>query len=164
MSQPAMEADIDLHEVSEFLYREAALLEEGRLEDWVKLFTPDGLYWVPSNSFDIDPERELSIAYDNVDRLRERVSRLRSGSFWAQDPPSRTTRMVGNVRITARTEDGCEVESRFIAVELRRGATQVLSGKALHELRRVDGQWRMKKKIVHLIQNNEPIGNLTFLV
>lgn len=164
MSLSATPEGIDLENVSEFLFREAALLEEGRLEDWVNLFTPDALYWVPSNSFDIDPGREVSIAYDNIERMRERVSRLKSGSFWAQDPPSRTTRMVGNVRITRRTADGCEVESRFIVVELRRGVSQIFSGKTMHELRRVHENWLIKRKIVHLIQNNEPIGNLTFLV
>jgi 3-phenylpropionate/cinnamic acid dioxygenase small subunit len=160
----AVSAAADLPAICEFLYHEAALLEEGRLEQWVALFTGDCLYWVPSNSLEVDPQKAVSIAYDDAARLRERVSRLKSGSFWAQDPPSRTTRVVGNIRVAESAGDECSVESRLILVELRRGASRTYSGKMLHTLRRVEGQWRIRQKIVHLIQNNEPIQNLTFLV
>lgn len=155
-------------EISDLLYRECALLEEGKFEEWVELFTPDCLYWVPSNSFDGDPQRDVSIVNDDAARLRERVSRLKSGQFWAQDPPSRTTRMIGNMRLAEPPADGARgdvrVESRLVVVELRRGVSRLYSGKVLHDLRGVKGQWRIRQKVVYLIQNNEPIQNLTFLV
>src|SRR4030095_4330951 len=90
----------ELREVSEFLYQEAALLEEGRWEEWVELFAPDGVSWVPGTTFKADPKKQVNIAFDDVARLRERVSRMKSGAFWAQEPPSRTTRMVSNIRLT----------------------------------------------------------------
>jgi 3-phenylpropionate/cinnamic acid dioxygenase small subunit len=35
-------------EVEDFLYEEAALLDEWRLEEWLQLLTEDAAYYVPS--------------------------------------------------------------------------------------------------------------------
>ena len=127
-------------------------------------FAPDGVYWIPSNKSDVDPQREVSIVYDDIARLRERVTRLKSGSLWAQDPPSRTTRLVSNIMIAEHAEEHCLVQSRFLTVELRRGRSHTFSGTNRHTLTQVNGEWKIREKVVYFIQNNEPIANLTFLL
>jgi benzoate/toluate 1,2-dioxygenase beta subunit len=93
--------------VEEFLYQEAKLIDEHRYEEWLALWSEDALYWVPCNSDDADPMRQAMIIYDNRARLEERVYRLTSGAAWAQQPQSRTRRLISNVewgRIAAATQ------------------------------------------------------------
>ncbi len=49
-----------LHEIEQFLYREARYADEHQYEHWEALWADDGIYWVPANGDDIDPEKEMS--------------------------------------------------------------------------------------------------------
>ena len=75
------------------------LIDEHRYDEWLALWTEDGLYWVPCNSDDADPARQAMIIYDNRARLEERIYRLTSGAAWAQQPRSRTRRLISNVEV-----------------------------------------------------------------
>jgi benzoate/toluate 1,2-dioxygenase subunit beta len=79
----------DRQEIEAFLYHEARLLDDGRLDDWLALFTPDAYYWIPCNADDVDPARHVSLVYDDRQHLADRIWRLQSGWAHAQDPPSR---------------------------------------------------------------------------
>ena len=132
----------DRQEIEAFLYHEARLLDEGRLDEWLALFTPDACYWIPCNADDVDPTRHVSLVYDDRQHLADRVWRLQSGWAHAQDPPSRTCRLVGNVAVTpGQIEGEAQVVSTFILVELRRGAQTTFAGRYEHRLRRVDGAY-----------------------
>ena len=74
-------------------------MDTHRYEEWLALWTPDARYWVPCNSDDIDPAREVSIIYDDHERLQQRVQRLKSGTVLAQDPAPRMRRIVSNIEI-----------------------------------------------------------------
>ena len=52
------------------LYGGALCQDEHQYEAWEALWTDDGVYWVPANGADIDPEQEMSIIYDNRSRIR----------------------------------------------------------------------------------------------
>ena len=60
--------------VEDFLFREATLLDEWRLDDWSELFTEDSRYVVPTTDLpEGDPERDLVFIDDDIFRLRARV-------------------------------------------------------------------------------------------
>src|SRR2546428_13930155 len=82
----------DRHQIENFLYREARLMDEHAYDEWLALWTDDALYWVPCNRDDSDPMREVSIIYDNRARLEERIIRLKSGAIYAQEPKWRLRR------------------------------------------------------------------------
>ena len=151
-------------EIEEFLYQEAALLDEKRYAEWVDLFMEDAVYWIPANRFDVDPKKHVSIVYDSSQRLRERLGRMEHPYFWAQDPASRLSRIVGNVRLLESLGDGHLVESKFQMLELRRGHSRHFAGTYHHRLT-PDPQrgWRIAAKTVYLINNDQPQLNLTFL-
>lgn len=148
--------------VEAFLIHEAALLDERRYAEWVELFTPDGIYRVPANRDDSDPHRHVSLIYDDVRRLRERLTRERSGMFWAQDPPTRTSRLLGNLVLTA-SPDGFIADTRLLLVALRRGITENFAGRCRHQLVADGTALRIRRKDVFLIHNDEAQVNLTFL-
>ena len=152
-----------LESVQAFLFHENRLLDENRYEEWVDLFADDGIYWIPSNEFDIDPKTHVCVVYADKSRLREVVVRARSGTFWAQEPPSRTSRLIGNICIEERLPD-CRVRSKLIVVELRRGRQRQFAGTCRYRLQRSSGDWKIREKLVELINNDEPLDNFTFMV
>jgi 3-phenylpropionate/cinnamic acid dioxygenase small subunit len=151
-------------EAEDFLYREARLLDERQYSRWLEMFSPDGTYWIPANHEQTDPAREISLVFDDARRLRDRIARLGSGLAHAQNPPSRTKRLISNVEIDETDAETTMVISAFILYELRRGKERVFAGRYEHGLKRIDGQWRIASKKVVLVNNNEVIDNLTFIV
>ena len=108
-------------EVEEFLYHEAALLDEWRLDEWLALLTDDATYRVPPNDApDGDPADTLFIIADDIARIRGRVKRLASPEAHAEHPKSRTRRMISNVRITGRDGDTLNVAANFVVYRFRR--------------------------------------------
>ncbi len=160
-----MVAALDQTTVGRFLYQEAKLLDERRYEDWVRLFTEDGVYWVPSGH-DGPAERSVALIYDNTPRLRERLTRMGSRAFWAQQPPTHTTRLIGNVLAQASAEhaDEIAVECRFLLALLRRHRQALLSGVARYRLRTTADGYRIREKVVTLQERDESFDNLTFLL
>jgi benzoate/toluate 1,2-dioxygenase beta subunit len=149
--------------VERFLYQEARLLDERRYAQWVDLFTEDGLYWVPSAQ-DGPAEQAVALIYDNTARLRERLTRMGSRTFWAQQPPTQTTRLVGNVLIEPSAGPDVRVECRFILRLLRRHRQALLSGAARYCLQPDGDGFRIREKVVALQERDEAFDNLTFLI
>lgn len=159
---------------ADFVHHEAALLDARRLEEWLELFAPDGLLWVPGRAGDVDPDCHVSIVYDHLPQLRARVTRLLSGKETAQDPPSRTLRAVTNLRALEEAPDpGGEVtvESVQVLYETRGvGAPLlVLPARVTHRLRpAADGdgtaEWAIVCKRIDLLEVERHFANLAFLL
>src|SRR5499426_1782120 len=99
-------------QVEDFLYEEAALLDAWKLDEWLALLTADAYYRVPSNDRpDSDPRGPLFTIADDIARIRSRVTRLKDRNAHAEFPPSRTRRLITNVRITGH--DPLRVEANF---------------------------------------------------
>lgn len=146
------------------LYREALLLDEARYQEWFDSLTADIVYRIPQNGAGGDPAREISIIYDDAARLRDRVGRLATGLAHAQSPPSKTQRLVSNVQIIENTDDTAQLQSALIIYELRRGRERVFAGRCRYQLRREAAIWKIAAKTVILVNNDEVIDNLTFIV
>ncbi len=111
-------SEIRRADVEDFLYHEAALLDAWRLDEWLALLTEDATYRVPSNDApQADPAQALFTIADDMHRLRGRVTRLKDPHAHAEFPPSRTRRMISNVRIVQR--DPLTVEANFIVHRFR---------------------------------------------
>ena len=155
--------EVDRREAERLIFREAVCTDENRYEEWLSLWTSECLYWVPSNSDDVDPRTHVNIIYDNRVAMEARIARLKTGAAWAQDPPSKMRRVIGNIEIEADGED-LVVWSNFILTELRRSKQDTFAGRTLHIMRREEGQLRIAMKKVLLVNNDEVIDNLTFII
>ncbi len=108
-------------EIEDFLYHEAALLDDWRLDDWLELLTEDAYYLVPPNEApESNFEDTLFIIADDIHRIRSRVKRLKSPDAHAEFPPSRTRRLITNVRIVGADGDEVTVAANFSVHRLRR--------------------------------------------
>src|SRR5262249_42593794 len=116
-------------EVEDFLVREAALLDEWRLDDWLDLFTEDARYMVPATDMPTaDPKETLAIINDDMARLRGRVERLKSRHAHREFPWSRTRRFVTNVRIKDINGERSTRTRRFSCIEYGADTSIPLSG------------------------------------
>ena len=111
MSDPVSSQEI--REIEQFLFDEAWCLDERRFDDWLALFTDDARYWMPTRravakavvntstsvSEELAAPGETGWFEDSKLTLLARVMRLKGGIAWAEDPPSRTRRMVTNVQV-----------------------------------------------------------------
>ena len=149
--------------VEEFLFTEARLLDERSYPLWVELFAEDGIYWVPTGD-EATPTESVALMYDNQKRLKERLIRMKSNRFWAQQPATRTCRIVGNVRVIKEDAGELEVESRLIMTLLRQSKKELLSGVCQYRLRAVDDNYQIVSKTVRLIERDQHFDNLTFLI
>ena len=133
-------------EVEDFLFMEAALLDAWKLDEWLELLSSDATYRVPSNDAPgSDPKSALFTIADDIRRIRARVTRLKDPDAHAEYPPSRTRRMISNVRITGT--EPLRVEANFIINRFRRGddARQYV-GRYRYELRVEDGAFKIAKR------------------
>jgi benzoate/toluate 1,2-dioxygenase subunit beta len=151
-------------DAEDLLYREARLLDDQRYDEWTEMLTADATYWVPCNGDGLDPAREISLVYDDLTKLRDRIARLTSGIAHSQRPPSKTKRLISNVQIETAEDGVAAVSSAFIMYELRRGKERIFAGRFEHRLRFEDGRWKIAAKKSVLVNNDEVIDNLTFIV
>jgi len=130
-------------EVEEFLYEEAALLDAWKLDEWLALLTDDAYYRVPSNDRpESEPRGTLFTIADDIERIRSRVTRLKDRNAHAEFPPSRTRRIVTNVRITGR--DPLCVEANFVVHRYRSNEDlRQYVGRYRYLLRREGGKLRI---------------------
>jgi benzoate/toluate 1,2-dioxygenase subunit beta len=154
----------DRFRVEQFLYHEAQLMDEHRFDEWLALWTQPALYWVPSNRDEIDPKREVSLIYDDWVRIQLRIARLKSGFAHAQEPRSRMRRLISNIEIKQAADADIIAQSNFMLAELRRGKQDLFAGRTTHQLHPDNGTFKIVSKKVLLINNDEPIDNLTFLI
>lgn len=156
----------DQEKIEQFMYREARLLDKQMFEPWLDLFSEDAIYWVPAGRDDIDPREHVSIIHDDKAAMMRRVKRLRSGYAYAQEPASRVHRLVSNVEIGPLSDDGQELEvsTMMLLVELSRHRQTIHSARCEFTLQPNGDGWKIKRKKINLLLNNEPLESTPFLL
>jgi 3-phenylpropionate/cinnamic acid dioxygenase small subunit len=143
-----------------FIEKEARLLEQNRHDDWLALFAPECLYWVPATPGGGDPRREVAVSFDDRRRLEDRVFRLQNEYSWSQRPLSRTSRMVSNVTIFDSGEDRIFMtRSNFLITEFQAGDKRTYAGWTGHRLLDTGKSWEILVKQVNLIDCDQNLRN-----
>jgi len=172
VSQPASArpqpsaADLSRAEIEDFLYEEAALLDEWRLDEWLALFTEDATYSVPSTDTpDADPSDTLFLIADDAASLRSRVEQLLGKTTWSESPHSRTRRLLGNVRI--RRTDGARawVTANFVVHRMRTNQTATYVGRYEYQLERRETGLRIQHRRAILdLESLRDVGKISFIL
>lgn len=150
-------------EAAAFLYREALYLDRLDFDPWLALYTSDCLFWMPAWRDDgtqtEDPDRELSlIFYRGRRNLEDRVKRIRSGFSVASAVMPRVAHMIGNVLSEPVDDTHVRVDSSFIVnvQDVRSNRAHAYFGRYEHELRLVDGEWKISGKVIRLMNDIVP--------
>ncbi len=159
-------ADLTRGEIEDFLYEEAALLDEWRLAEWHALFTEDATYRVPSTDVpDADPEDTLFLIDDDAARLRSRVEQLLGKSTWSENPHSRTRRLVTNVRIRKTEGARAWVTANFAVYRMRTNQVATYVGRYEYVLeRRGDGLRIEQRRAVLDLESLRDVGKISFIL
>ena len=143
-TRPSAEDMLLQYEIEQFLYREAALLDDRKFTEWLDLLDPELEYWMPVRStralgdeaHEFAKIGEGAFFDDDKPSMEQRVRKLSTGFAWAEDPPSRTRHNVSNVRILERRGDTIAVGCNFLIFRSRLANDNDLwSGRRLDTLR-----------------------------
>ena len=148
--------------VAQFLYDEAALLDEWRLDEWLALFHPEAArFLIPSpEDFSDDPATTLHLVNDSMTTLAGRVDRLKSKHAHAESPRSRTRRQITNVRVWRGSGDLLS-RSVFDVTRVRAGVVDRYVGVYEHQLLpegTEDTPWRIGRRRVLIDHSIESAG------
>lgn len=141
------------------LYDEARRLDEQRFEDWLALYAPAAIYWVPAWTDEgrptQDPETELSLVHCTREQLRERVQRVGGGRSQASSPLPRTAHIVSNVMAQATSDAAISVRSVATthSFNIKRREQTTAFALVEHDLVREGEDWLILRKTI-VLQND----------
>src|SRR5579871_1638172 len=152
-------AALTFAEAEDLLLLEARLLDDAKYQQWLDLFTADCWYWVPSQPGQQSPKDTVSLIYDDRRLLETRVRRLDNPHLYAQQPRSRTSRIVANLTL----EPDGTVRSKLQLVEFRRNVQRLYAGTCRHCIVRENGRLRVAWKRVDLVNCDGELDGLVII-
>jgi 3-phenylpropionate/cinnamic acid dioxygenase small subunit len=148
-------------EITDFIYREAYLLDSMQWEAWLDLFHPEGRYWMPLEWQQQDPVLQPSLMYEDLLLLKVRVERLSGERTFSQKPKSRCHHLLQAPQIVASDAEGLyKARTSYIYTETRGDTLERFSGWASHELMRYGDAIKIKLKRIDLINFDAPFSNI----
>ena len=145
-------------EVEQLLYHQAEVLDERRWEEWLDLFTEDGVYWMPASADQQTGEGQPNIFYEDHYLMDMRIRRVEHPYAHSQAAGHRTSHVVSNVMIKSENQTSHElvVTSRFHMVEYRLDDLRHFGGKYTHTLIKSDDGYKIKLQRVDLTNVEGP--------
>jgi 3-phenylpropionate/cinnamic acid dioxygenase small subunit len=125
---PTLERMILQHQVEQFLYREARLLDERRLDEWLDLLAEELHYWMPMRrnikfgDWDLEftsADNEINWFDEGKDILAGRIRQINTGIHWPEEPVSRFEHMVTNIELVNTQGEEILVNSKFFCYQNR---------------------------------------------
>lgn len=164
-----------MREIEDFFFNEADLLDEREYDKWLDLLTEDVVYWMPmrknvsheNRDKDITAENDLAWFLDDKDTLRKRVKQIQTGIHWADEPISRVSHVISNIRLVEPISSLDEGERtvtkcRFIVYRNRvEDETDFLVGRREDTLVRTGGELKIARRKIILDQSVLLAKNLT---
>ncbi|SFP99054.1 aromatic-ring-hydroxylating dioxygenase subunit beta [Tranquillimonas alkanivorans] len=159
MSTPSKDDLID------FLYEEVRMLDEGRFDEWLTLWTEDGMYWMPLDYKQQDPIHETSLMYEDQFMLRLRVERLNGARTFSQKPKSRCHHVIQRPYVDEMDHDAGRyvTTTQMHYVETRLDEQFLLALSARHDLVLRDGKLKIAQKRVDILNCDAAFGNIQLL-
>jgi 3-phenylpropionate/cinnamic acid dioxygenase small subunit len=153
-----------LEEARNVVFRESMYLDQQRWDEWLALYTEDCEFWMPAWKADgmltTDPRTELShIYYANRAGLEDRIVRIRSGKSPASTPMPRTAHILGSVLPAESSLAGrLRFDSTWVSHVYfpRSRESHAFFGRSEHELALRDGDWRITRKKILLLNDYIP--------
>jgi biphenyl 2,3-dioxygenase beta subunit len=157
--------------VQHFLYEEARLLDERRFDEWLERCAPDIRYWMPAQTNRDRHDRHLTVGgpedlpmfEETWEHLHQRVRRLKTGQAWAEEPPSRTRRLVTNIGVTDRGDGSVRASSNLLLYRTRHDSdVQIFVASREDDLRPHDThRWQIIARTIVLDATTVPGHNLS---
>jgi len=139
-----------IEQIERFVFDEADLLDNWKLDTWKALFTDECRYLIPplnaNNPDTIEPGDALFLAADDQRMLTGRVWRMQQKTAFVETPRSNIRHMVTNIRILSDDRDTLKVSSNFIIYRARRGEITNYVGRYFYILHRDGDGFKIHEK------------------
>lgn len=161
------------HDISQFLYAEAQLLDDWNFRDWLDILSEDILYTLKTTTNAQTRDRRKSIAppstwiyHDDKFVLERRIAKLETGMSWSEEPPSRTRHLITNIRVeNTDNTDEYHVYSNYLLYRSQKEKdVLVYVGKRVDLIRKDDTSglgWKIAKRDITLDQATLISHNIT---
>ena len=147
-----------------FISLEADMLDHAEYDDWLDLWTDDGLYIVPIDADATDFANTLNYAHDDSTMRRQRVTRLRSGEAVSTTPPPRVLRSVSRLRLLGEQADLVSVRCAQMLDEFNKGRQVHYAADVSYELKRSADSFRIRRKIVRLVNSEATLQTIAYIL
>lgn len=146
----------------DFVYEEARMLDDGRFDEWLDLWTPEGYYWMPLDYNQQDPKLVTSLLHEDFFMMKLRVERFKGERTFSQKPKTRCHHVLNRPFIDKADHEKGEFETTtaFHYVETRLEDQTLLAANARHELVMVNGKLKIRLKRVDLLNCDAAFGNI----
>jgi len=149
----------------DFIYDEARMLDEGRYDEWLSLWQPDGIYWMPLEYNQQDAVNMTSLMHEDLFMLKLRIERLNGARTFSQKPKSRCHHVIQRPFVDKIDHETGTYETKTFMhyVETRLDEQQLLALTAHHELVLVDGELKIANKRVDILNCDAAFRNIQLL-
>lgn len=153
-----------LAEVQAFISLEADMLDHAEYDEWLDLWTDDGLYIVPIDADASDFANTLNYAHDDATMRRQRVARLRSGEAVSTTPPPRVLRSVSRLRLLGEEGGLLSVRCAQMLDEFNKGRQVHYAADVSYELQRSGDSFRIRRKVVRLVNSEAMLQTIAYIL
>jgi 3-phenylpropionate/cinnamic acid dioxygenase small subunit len=159
LESPAGDLSLELQSrCARFLHREARYLDHRQFNDWLSLLAEDLLYEMPirltmqAGAEDREFDGNGFHMKETYESMKMRVHRMYSGHAYAEDPPSRTQRIVANIDVLGHDGAETEVVSNFLCYRSAGDDTahDLIAGERADVLRETASGLRLARRVVRL--------------
>lgn len=173
VNKPWNQISLELyHDISQFMYAEAQLLDDWDFRAWLDILAEDMLYRLKTTTNAQTRDRRKSISppstwiyNDSKHVLERRVAKLETGMSWSEEPPSRTRHLITNIRVEpAENADEYMVYTNYLLYRSQKETDiMIYAGKRIDVLRKTDQGmgWLIAKRDITLDQATVTSHNIT---
>jgi 3-phenylpropionate/cinnamic acid dioxygenase small subunit len=163
-SKTTVHRAIGLQEAIEFIWREADLLDSHRYFEWLALWTATGHYIIPIERAGGNHAAQLNIVYDDFAMRTARVQRLTSGVSMSAAPSARTVRTVSRFCALGDVEGAAVFRCAQHLIEYKYDRTRILAADVTYRLVRTGTGMAMDQKVVNLINSDDALFGIGYLL
>lgn len=153
-----------LQKAAAFIWQEADMLDHTEYEDWLKLWTENGIYVIPIDPKETDFENTLNYAYDDKHMREKRVARLIGGEAISSAPVARTVRSVSRLRLLSEDGDHVTVRCAQDLREFRKDRFRQHTSDVTYDLLRHGESFRIARKVIQMINSTDTLTAIGFIL
>lgn len=153
-----------LNQVKAFVDAEADMLDFEEFENWLNLWTENGVYIVPIDPKETDFANTLNFAYDKADMRQLRVARLVGGEAVSTQTTEKTVRQMGRFRILDQDDEFVTVRCSMYLSECRHGNTKTYPADVTYKLQKDADQFRIDEKVIRLQNGDSYLSSIGYIL
>lgn len=153
-----------LNQVTAFINTEADMLDFEEYQEWLNLWTDNGVYIVPIDPKETDYANTLNYAYDKAEMRELRVARLTGGEAVSTQTTEKTVRQFGRFRVLESSDEHVFVRCSMYLSECRHGNLKTYPADVTYNLVRTENGFRIQEKVIRLQNADAYLSSIGYIL